>query len=416
MVGATGAGTMLGRIAGRLAGAEPETEFSRGLRQFGYLLTRLMIATALFVILINILNRREPVDSLLFAVALAVGLSPELLPAIVSVTLSAGARRMAGRGVIVRRLEAIENLGSMDVLCTDKTGTLTTGEVELSTAWSVAGKPSDEVLRLAVYNAHLETGIANPLDAAIVSAGHRAGIELGAVRKLDEIPYDFQRKRLTIVVAEEAAREGEAMLITKGAVANVLACCSSFERGGAVMPLDEEIVAAVDRLVQSKASPGYRVLAVARRTLPLRSRYDRHDERDLTLVGFLLLRDPLKEGIAQTVRDLARLGIATKIISGDNRYAAAHVGSAIGLDAKRIITGEELARMREEALWHLAESRRSASCERCRSAGTPSVTWETESTMPPRCTRPMSGSPLTRRSTWRARARTWCCFGLTSTS
>lgn len=349
----TGARTVFGQIAGRLAGGDEETEFARGLRHFGYLLSRVMIVVALFVLTVNVMLDRPAIDSLLFAVALAVGLSPELLPAIVSVTLSAGARRLAERGVIVRRLDAIENLGSLDILCTDKTGTLTKGDVELSGACTIEGAPSAAVMRLALINARLETGIANPLDAAIVAAGRTTEIDTGSVAKLDEIPYDFIRKRLTIVVASD---DRSAQLVTKGAVPNVLECCRIITRDGRLDPLDEEALESIDRFCAAKGQEGFRVLAVAVRTLPRKESYDRHDEREMTLAGFLLFRDPPKEGIAETVADLRRLGITVKIISGDNRHTAAHVGAAIGLDPERVLIGAEIARMKDEALWHRAET------------------------------------------------------------
>ena len=212
----TGEHTAFGAIGARLRVAAPETEFARGVQQFGVLLVRVMLVMVLFVLIVNQLLGRPWIESLLFAVALAVGLSPELLPAIMSLTLSAGARRMAKGGVIVRHLEAIENLGSMDVLCTDKTGTLTEGEMTLHGALSPAGTTSPEVLRLAYLNAAYETGIDNPLDAALVAAGQAAHLDCEGMRKVDEIPYDFQRKRLTIVVAPVAAATH--LVITKGAV------------------------------------------------------------------------------------------------------------------------------------------------------------------------------------------------------
>ena len=197
----TGAASAYGAIAHRLAAPEEETEFARGLRHFGYLLLRVMLVMVVFVLAANHLLGRPVIESLLFAIALAVGLSPELLPAIVSVTLAHGAQAMAARGVIVRRLEAIENLGSIDVLCTDKTGTLTAGVVALDSAADIEGRESARVRELAFLNATFETGIDNPLDAAIVAAGERAGFAAGPARKIDEIPYDFERRRLTVVVA-----------------------------------------------------------------------------------------------------------------------------------------------------------------------------------------------------------------------
>ncbi len=199
----TGLRTAFGAIAARLRTRQPETDFGRGVRQFGYLLIRAMVVIVLFVLTVNLLLGRPVIESLLFAVALAVGMSPELLPAIVSVTLSAGARAMGRRGVIVRRLEAIENLGSMDILCTDKTGTLTEGKIVLNDALDAGNRPSDEVRRLAYLNAAFETGIENPLDAAIVAAGKITGLTTQGFAKIDEIPYDFLRRRLTIVVAED---------------------------------------------------------------------------------------------------------------------------------------------------------------------------------------------------------------------
>jgi Mg2+-importing ATPase len=350
----TGLRTEFGSIAGRLAGAASETEFARGLRQFGYLLTRVMVVMVLFVLTINLLWQRPVVDSLLFAVALAVGLSPELLPAIVSVTLSSGARGMARQGVVVRRLEAIENLGSIDVLCTDKTGTLTKGLVELSAAVNAEGGECEEVRRLALLNAELQTGIDNPLDAAIVSDARKRRLAPAAAIKVDEIPYDFLRKRLTIVLTEESDTS-QHRIISKGAFDGVLDCCVEVARGGRRMPLDAPERARLRQYYEAKGAAGYRVLGLATRVVPARSHYDRSDETSMTFVGFLLFFDPLKEGIGETIGDLARLGIAVKIITGDNRFVAAHVAEAIGLDVKRMLTSAELNRIKDEALWHLAE-------------------------------------------------------------
>ncbi|HEV8106346.1 MAG TPA: HAD-IC family P-type ATPase [Burkholderiales bacterium] len=219
----TGRASAYGAVAAGLAARAPESEFARGVREFGYLLMRVMLLVVVFVLAANQLLGRPAVESLLFAVALAVGITPELLPAIVSVTLSRGARDMARRGVIVRRLDAIEDLGGIDVLCTDKTGTLTEGAVKLECALDLHGERSSEVERLAFLNAALETGIDNPLDAALVAAGAGRGLDAGGCRKVDEIPYDFIRKRLTVVVDDgDPACD---LVITKGAFDNVLAVC-----------------------------------------------------------------------------------------------------------------------------------------------------------------------------------------------
>jgi Mg2+-importing ATPase len=350
----TGRATAFGAIAARLQARAPETEFARGVRQFGYLLVRVMVVMVVFVLTVNQVLDRPLFESLLFAVALAVGISPELLPAIVSVTLSRGARAMARRGVIVRRLEAIENLGSMDVLCTDKTGTLTVGVIELDAAVGPEGQASAEVMRLAFLNAAFETGIDNPLDAAIVAAGERRGMTTAGHRKVDEIPYDFIRKRLTIVTAHDGDGE-QHLVVTKGAFTNVLAACTTLARGDALVPLDDALRERLHAYYRQQGTDGFRVLAVATRRCAPKERYGREDENDMSFAGFLLFFDPPKADAEKTIRDLAALGIRTKVITGDNRYVAAHVAAAIGLDPKAMLTGGEIARLRDESLWHLAE-------------------------------------------------------------
>lgn len=350
----TGRNTEFGAIAARLRAREPETEFARGVRQFGYLLVRIMVVMVVFVLVVNQALGRPLIESLLFAVALAVGISPELLPAIVSVTLSRGARTLARRGVIVRRLEAIENLGSMDVLCTDKTGTLTAGVITLVAAVDVSGADSAAVKRLGWLNAVHETGIANPLDAAIVAAGARDGLDAGAAIKVDEIPYDFHRKRLSIVVAERDA-PARHRLITKGAYAQVLEACTHLALDGRERTLDDMQRARLDAYFRRCGEDGYRVLAVASRVLEPRPTYTHEDEAELCLAGFLLFSDPPKPDAARTLRNLARLGCRTKIISGDNRYVTAHLAASIGLDPQAMLTGPQIAQLGDESLWHLAE-------------------------------------------------------------
>ena len=351
----TGRRTAFGAIAARLAARAPETDFARGLRQFGYLLIRSMVAIVLFVLTVNLLLHRPLVESLLFAVALAVGLSPELLPAIVSVTLSAGARRMSRQGVIVRRLEAIENLGSMDVLCTDKTGTLTEGTIVLEDATDPRGVASARVRQLAFLNASFETGIDNPIDAAIVAVGAAQGLSTAGHAKIDEIPYDFQRRRLTIVMAEgnDAARH---LVVTKGAFSNVLAICTQVARDGADAPLDGGARAELSAFYEAKGRAGFRVLAVATRELAARGAYARDDEREMTFAGFLLFLDPPKADAARVLRDLANLHVAVKVITGDNRWVTAHLAASVGLDPGAMLTGEDLAKLDDEALWHVADS------------------------------------------------------------
>ena len=350
----TGRDTAFGAVAARLRERAPETEFARGVRQFGFLLVRVMVVMVVFVLVVNHVLDRPVIESLLYAVALAVGISPELLPAIVSVTLSRGARAMARRGVIVRRLEAIENLGSMDVLCTDKTGTLTEGVIALDAAVDPEGQASSEVLRLAYLNAAFETGIDNPLDAAIVAAGAHGGMTTAGHRKVDEIPYDFIRKRLTIVTAHEGDGERH-VIVTKGAFVNVLAICTTLARGDGLMPLDDALRERLHAYYRQRGMDGFRVLAVATKRGAPKERYGHDDENGMSLAGFLLFSDPPKADARKTIRDLAGLGIRIKVITGDNRYVAAHVAAAIGLDPKAILAGEEIARLKDESLWHLAE-------------------------------------------------------------
>ena len=349
----TGRRTEFGAIAARLRARPPETDFARGVRQFGYLLIRVMVVIVLFVLTMNLLLDRPVIELLLFAVALAVGLSPELLPAIISVTLSAGAQAMSKRGVIVRRLDAIENLGSMDILCTDKTGTLTEGTIVLSDVLDAGNRASKDLRRLAFLNAAFETGIKNPLDAAIVTACASAGLTTSGFSKIDEIPYDFLRRRLTVVVARDDA-PSQHLIVTKGAFLNVLDICSSLMLDGLDVPLNARRRAELEDIFKSRGADGFRVLAVATRAVSAKEHYGHNDEQDLTFRGFLIFYDPPKADAQRTIHDLNQLGIRIKVISGDNRYVTAHLAEAVGLNAESMLTGEELATLKDEALWHLA--------------------------------------------------------------
>lgn len=353
LVAATGAATDYGTIAARIARRPPESDFAKGLRHFGALLMRIMLLVVLFVLTVNAAADRPLTESLLFAVALAVGLSPELLPAIVTVTMSAGARHLARGGVLVRRLEAIENLGSMDVLCTDKTGTLTAGVMTLESATDPSGAPSAAVRRLAYLNAALETGIANPLDAALVSMGKSEGLTTAGVRKIDEIPYDFLRRRLTIVVQDGGSNERH-LMITKGAFANVLEACTRIADGSGERPLDEAARAKLTAWFEEQGAQGLRVLALATRVLDAHESYTHADESEMVFRGFLCFLDPPKPDAARIIAGLAQRGIAVKIVSGDNRYVTAHLAALVGLRPAAMLTGEQVSTMKDEALWHAA--------------------------------------------------------------
>ncbi|MFN0315486.1 MAG: magnesium-translocating P-type ATPase [Burkholderiales bacterium] len=344
----TGSATVYGASAAKLALRPPETDFERGVRHYSSMLSQIMIALVVVVFTVNVFSAKPPIDSLLFAIALAVGISPELLPAIISITLSRGAREMARHGVIVRHLNAIENFGSMDVLCTDKTGTLTEGHIELDRTLDPEGDPSDSVGRYAYLNAHFQTGIDNPLDEAILAMGKR---DAGGAKKRDEIPYDFVRKRLSIVVEEH----GEVLLIMKGALAQVLDVCSHMRQGTEVAPMDSAQRQRTDERFRQWSEQGFRVLGVATRALPDLPVYTSEQERDLVFEGFLLFFDPPKRDARATIESLARLGVRLKILTGDNRHVAAHVAHEVGLPVPGILTGQELNKIRDEALWHLVD-------------------------------------------------------------
>ena len=349
----TGRRTVFGAIAARLRARAPETNFAHGLRHFGYLLIRAMVVIVFFVLTVNLLLHRPLVESLLFSVALAVGLSPELLPAIVSVTLSAGARAMSKEGVIVRRLDAIENLGSMTVLCTDKTGTLTEGTIVLADATDPKGRASATVRQLAFLNAAFETGIDNPIDAAIVSAGQQAGLSTAGHAKIDEIPYDFLRKRLTIVMAEGGDAERH-LVVTKGAFVNVLSICTQVERDGAACALTSAASSELAAYYEAKGKAGFRVLALATRAVTAKGAYQRDDEGEMVFAGFLLFLDPPKADAARILGDLAKLNVEVKVITGDNRFVTGHLAATVGLDPASMLTGDALAKLDDEALWHVA--------------------------------------------------------------
>ena len=345
LVVGTGLRTAFGAIAAKLTLRPPETEFDRGIRHFGYLLTSAMLVLVVVVFAAHVLEGRPTVDTLLFAIALAVGLSPELLPAILSVNLARGAQVMAHRGVLVRRLNAIENLGSMDVLCTDKTGTLTEGVIRLEGAYDAGGARSNDVLELAARNAALQSGLDNPLDDAILGALRP---DLSVVRKVAEIPFDFVRKRVTVVVHERAS----ARLITKGAFHQVLEVCTRTSDGAC---LDPERVRHIEERYEAWSNRGVRVLALATREVAAQHTYARDDERDMTFEGFLTFLDRPKEGITAAIDGLSQLGVSVKLITGDNGLVARHVATLVGLRANQVLTGHELDELHDEALWHAAE-------------------------------------------------------------
>lgn len=334
--------TLYGGIEKELESVEQTTEFARGLSAFGMMLMRIMLAVVALVLIASFLLHRPIIESLLFAVALAVAISPELLPAIVSVTLAAGAREMAQHGVLVRRLEAIENFGGIDVLCTDKTGTLTQGAIALSAAVDPDGQSSINLLRLAAINASLQTGMESPLDDAILAAACAASIDVGQATKLSEIPYDFVRRRFSVTASFPDLGK---ITICKGAANEVVSQCALVAGPTGDIVLDE---AGRERLAQfaaEKGGAGFRLLAVST-----------GNDGAAVLVGFLLFFDPPKHGIGKTVAALTRQGIAIKIVSGDNRHVSAHLASEIGLPDATILTGDVLGTLDDATLAVRAET------------------------------------------------------------
>jgi len=340
-VTATGAATQYGTIAKRSRSIEPETSFARGIRRFGKLMTETMVVIVLVILPVNLLLGRPIVDSVLFAAALAVGLTPELLPAIVTVTLSRGARQLAAAKVLVRRLIAIENLGAMDILCTDKTGTLTEGMLRV--ARCVDGADGTVVERWARINAQYQSGLDNPLDEALIE-GTAALTE--PVNKLGELPYDFERKCLSVAVTTPAG----AFLVCKGAVPQVLDRCGTTTMAGKAVPLDEAGRAAELRRLEDWSSKGIRSIAVATRPVAADARILSSDEADLTLVGYVLFDDRVKDGVGEVVKKLREHGVGLKIVSGDNQHVAAYVAEAIGLSHRTVLTGGEIAGMNRRTL------------------------------------------------------------------
>lgn len=348
----TGKDTEFGNISQRLQLHEPETEFEQGVRHFGYLLLEMTMILVVAIFAINVYLARPIMDSFLFSLALAVGLTPQLLPAIISINLAHGARQMATHKVIVKRLASIENFGSMNVLCTDKTGTLTEGSVKMHSALDLDGKESQEVFRLAYINSSFETGFSNPIDQAILNYGHP---NISNFKKSDEVPYDFNRKRLSILASSgseniEHMEHMEHIIVTKGAFKNIVEVCSS-----AILGQDVVDISMVDDQIQAKfqelSSQGFRVLGLAKKTV-LADVLQARDEKDMTFLGFLVFFDPLREGIIETVQDLGRLGISLKIITGDNRMVAASLSQQLSLGS-RILTGPEISRESNEALQKL---------------------------------------------------------------
>ncbi len=340
----TGAGTAMGEVASSLTQEPEPTSFELGMRRFGMLILRLTFLLVLFVLLINGLMGRPLLESFLFAVALAVGLTPELLPMVVSVTLSRGAMRMAQQGIVVKRPSAIQDLGSMDVLCTDKTGTLTEAHIRMERHVDPLGRVSERSLELAWLNSHFESGLRSPLDEAILQ--HRT-FDASVWTKIDEVPFDFERRRVSVLLE----RSGERELVVKGAPDDILKLCTAHEAGEAQQPLDDAALAQVRATCHALEDEGFRVLAIAWRPVP--PAHDHavvNDESELVLVGFAAFLDPPKESAAGALQALQQAGVAIKVVTGDSDRVTRHVCRTLGLPVQGVLTGAEIAQLSDEAL------------------------------------------------------------------
>jgi len=349
---ATGAATRFGGIAAALANAEPPSAFERGIHRLGLLILRLTVFLVLFVLLVHIAFGRPVLESFLFAVALAVGLTPELLPMVTTVTLSRGALRMAGKRVVVKRLAAIHDLGAMDVLCTDKTGTLTEATIALAGHPGIDGGDDEQVMTLAAVNSVFGGGIRSPLDSAIIA--HSAERDLKAWRKIDEIPFDFERRCVSVLV-EHAGRR---ILILKGAPEAVLARATraGSSRGESRL-LDEAGRAALERRQHDYAARGNRLLAIAWKDMPDDIRELRvADESGLTIAGFCVFVDPPKPSAAAAVARLAAAGVRVKVVSGDHEAVVRHVVETLGIPARKLLTGAEIEGLTQSALVHRVQT------------------------------------------------------------
>jgi len=349
VVARTGNSTEYGKIAKKLIARQPETEFERGLTRFGFLIMEITFLLVIFVFFVNALYRRGVLESLLFSVALAVGLTPELLPMILSVNLSKGALAMSKRGVIVKRLASIQNFGSMDVLCTDKTGTLTENKITLVLHVDMDGNDDDKVLLYSFLNSSFQTGLRSPLDDAIL---RHKDIDVKCFQKVDEVPFDFTRKRLSVIVQ----CNGQRILIAKGAPEEILKVSSYCELADNTFDLTVEFQKRIEEKQYSLSSEGFRVLAVAyKKVREDKTVYSVNDETEMIFLGFVAFLDPPKETARESLQLLSKAGMELKILTGDNELVTRKTCEQLGFEIKGVVLGSELALINDEALPRIVE-------------------------------------------------------------
>lgn len=336
----TGSETVFGQISHSLLSTE-ETAFERGIKQFGYFLLKITVVLSIVILVTNLFFKKPLFDSVLFSLAIAVGMAPELLPAIMTFAMSAGAKRMLKKKVIVKKLSAIFNFGEVNILCTDKTGTLTSGVVIVKDIVDFSGKPDEKNKLFTYINSELQGGFSNPIDDAVKVLK----LNIEGYEKLGEVPYDFIRKRLSIMVQHE----GKNVIITKGAFSVILGICTSYEDNGKTQDLDDEKRKNITDRFIAYSEEGYRVLGVSIKSTD-KQKISREDETGMTFLGFILLEDPLKENVIASIERLQKMNVSIKIITGDSRYAAIHTAKQLGLHTEAIITGEDLNSISSEAL------------------------------------------------------------------
>lgn len=355
LVLAVGNNTMLGRMAKELNTKPPKTTFEKGVNSVSWVLIRFMLLMVPVVLLVNGFTKGDWMQASLFAISIAVGLTPEMLPMIVTASLAKGALAMSKQKVIIKNLNSIQNLGSMDILCTDKTGTLTQDKVVLEYHLNVDGKEDDRVLRHAFLNSYFQTGLKNLIDLAVIQKQEELGAQalVEKYTKVDEIPFDFQRRRMSVVVQDW---EGKTQLVTKGAVEEMLQCCAWAECGGRVLPLEEGVRQRVLAKAGELNSQGMRVIAVAQKTNPSPAgQFSVEDERGMVLLGFLALLDPPKATAQAAIQALQEYGVSVKILTGDNEKVTQAICRQVGLPVERILLGTDLESLDDQTLGRLAE-------------------------------------------------------------
>lgn len=343
IVFAIGKGTQMGKLSEKIIEQKPKTAFDKQLESFSILVVRLILVLATFVFLVNAIFHHNILSSFLFSVALAVGLTPELMPAIITISLSRGALKMEEKEVIVKFLPGIQNLGGMDILCMDKTGTITENSIVLSSYENAEKQKVEDIVFLAKVNSHFQSGFKNPLDHALLSLGLP---DVKTYKKIDEIPFDFERKKMSVIVQHGQ----QTLLITKGAPQKILQDTSFIEKGGKDVKMTAQKMSLLVKRAEQLAEDGYRVIALAKKKIARKDAYAVKDEEGLTFLGFLIFVDPVKNTVSETLKKLLALGISPKILTGDNEIITKKVCKDAGITVEKILTGEEIQKMSEEKL------------------------------------------------------------------